>query len=203
MTECSFRHLFLTFLCCAFSAFCLTACGPGNDVRLLAIDQPAVSVLPKPNAPTVTVVEFKDARSNGTSVGQRRDRSAFTTSDSPTLWISHALADALSRHGFLVSYAKSFDQARKGNPDYMVTGKLERVWLKESSATYIEAILEAQFTLANREKHLLRENNKSQSSRNWPSTSNQTEEMLRDTMRDLVDPIADKFANAIWKQAKK
>ncbi|MBQ7617426.1 MAG: hypothetical protein IJS50_00990, partial [Desulfovibrio sp.] len=125
------------------------------------------------------------------------------TNDSPTLWISHALADALGRHGLQVSYATNFEQARRGNPDFMVTGKLERVWIKETSATYLEGTIEAQFTLANREKHLLRENNKAQSSRNWPTTSAQTEEMLRDTMRDLIDPVADKFARTILRQVKK
>lgn len=146
------------------------------------------------------MVEFTDTRKDRNAIGLRRDQSAFTTMDNPTRWISHALADALAREGVMVSYAKSFDQARKANPDFMVTGKLERLWLNEPSTTYLETIVGAQFTIANREKHLLRENNKSQSSRNWPSTKSQVEEMLRDTMRDLVEPIAKKFATIIWKQ---
>ncbi|MBO4335405.1 MAG: hypothetical protein J5846_06180 [Desulfovibrio sp.] len=191
----------------AFSLFLLaagllSACGPGNEISLLAIEQPAVSVLPKPNAPTVTVVEFKDSRDDTFAIGKRRDLSAFTTSESPTLWLSHALADAIARHGLAVSYAKNFEQARKGNPDYIVTGKLQRLWLKEASATYLEAIIEAQFTLANREKHLMRENNKAQQSRSWPASSSQTEVMLRDTLRDLIEPMADTFANTIWSKKK-
>ncbi|MCR5813589.1 MAG: hypothetical protein K6G15_03720 [Desulfovibrio sp.] len=180
----------------------LSACGPGNEIHLLAIEQPPVSVLPKPNAPSVTVVEFKDSRDDTFAIGKRRDLSAFTTSENPTLWLSHALADALAQHGLQVSYAKNFEQARKGNPDYIVTGKLQRLWLKETSATYMEGMIAAQFTLANREKHLLRENNKAQQSRNWPASSSQAETMLRDTLNDLIDPIADKFAQTIWSKKK-
>ena len=194
-------RLFTTpLLLLAFSLLC--ACGPGNEIHLLAIEQPAVSVLPKPNAPSVTVVEFADKRTDTFAIGKRRDLSAFTTSESPTLWLSHALADAIAQHGLQVSYAKNFEQARKGNPDYIVTGKLQRLWLKETSATYLEATIEAQFTLANREKHLLRENNSAQQSRSWPASSSQAEIMVRDTLRDLIDPIADKFARTVWTKKK-
>ncbi len=182
--------------------FLLAACGPGNEIRLITPEKTGESVLPKPNAPTVTVVEFKDSRNEKTAIGLRRDGSAFSTRDKPTYWISHALADTLSDHGLMVSYATNFDQARKGNPDYIVSGKLQRVWLNETSATYIETIIEAQYTLANREKHLLQENNKAQSSRGWPSSLSQTEAMVRDTMNDLIVPIAQKIADRIWKRKK-
>ncbi|MBO4368570.1 MAG: hypothetical protein J5803_00495 [Desulfovibrio sp.] len=197
-----YTHFFPCLVFLFLATGLLSACGPGNEIKLLALDQPDVSVLPKPNAPTVTVVEFNDDRSDTSSIGQRRDKSAFLTSESPTLWISHALADCLARHGVQVSYATSFEQARKANPDYIVTGKLLRLWIKEPSATYLETNIEAQFTLANRTKHLCRETHKAQSSRSWPASSSQTENMLRDTMQDLVEPYADKFANIIWNNKK-
>ncbi|MBQ7608018.1 MAG: hypothetical protein IJU76_08635 [Desulfovibrionaceae bacterium] len=186
----------------ALFAFLLTACGPGNEIHLLPPEKSGESILPRPNAPTVTVVEFADSRKEKLAIGQRRDGSSFSTADRPTHWISHALADTLTEHGLMVSYAKSFDQARKANPDYIVSGKLMRVWLNETSATYIESIVETEFTLANREKHLLRENNKAQSSRGWPSSLAQTEAMIRDTMTDLIVPIAQKIADRIWKRTK-
>ena len=136
-------HAVRLFPALFFLIIVLSACGPGNEIRLLAVAPPAVSVLPKPNAPKVTVVEFKDEREDSSTIGQRRDFSAFTCSDSPTLWVSHALADELTKHGLQVSYATSVEQARKGNPDYIVWGTLKKVWLKESSATNLETSLEA------------------------------------------------------------
>ncbi|MCR4667136.1 MAG: hypothetical protein K5657_07565 [Desulfovibrio sp.] len=180
----------------------LTACGPGNSISLLPPEKPTESVIPKPNAPTVTVVEFSDDRSDSSTIGQRRDGTAFVTSENPTHWVSHALADELTNHGLQVSYATSFEQARKARPDYIVRGKLQRFSIKEPSASYLEINLEAQFSLANSAKILSRETHKSQSSRTWPATKGQTETMLRDTMMDLVKPYADKFATIIWEQKK-
>lgn len=107
-------------------AMFLTACGPSNTVRLLS-PAPAVNpVLPAPNAPRVTVVPFTDNRQDTTNLGVRRDGSAFVASDDVAQWVSRGLADELRRQGVQVSYALDENQARSGNPDYIVTGTVER-----------------------------------------------------------------------------
>ena len=127
------RLLFLSLA--LMLAMFLTACGPSNTVRLLS-PAPAVNpVLPAPNAPRVTVVPFTDNRQDTTNLGVRRDGSAFVASDDLAQWVSRGLADELRRQGVQVSYAMDENQARSGNPDYIVTGTVEQAWLREVSAT--------------------------------------------------------------------
>ena len=178
----------------------LTACGPSNEIRLIAVAPPKVSTLPRPNAPSVAVVEFKDERQEFAGIGQRRDGSAFTTTDSPTLWVSHALADQLASHGLQVSYTISMEQAKKGNPDYIVWGKLTRLWLRESSATNLETKIEAQVSLANRERRIMQEPRQVAESRGGLPSSDAAKVLLRDSMLDLVEPMANKLAQLIWEK---
>ncbi|MBQ9537519.1 MAG: hypothetical protein IJU79_07025 [Desulfovibrionaceae bacterium] len=189
---------FILFLTLCFFLTFLTACGPSNEIRLLAVAPPKVSTLPRPNAPSVAIVEFKDERQTFATIGERRDGSAFTTTASPTLWISHALADQLTTHGLQVSYATTMDQARRGNPDYIVWGKLNRLWLKETSATNLETKIEAQVNLANRERRIMQEPRQVAESRSAIPTSSTAQDLLRDAMVDLVEPMASKLAQIIW-----
>lgn len=66
---------------------------------------------------------FEDKRMDQTVIGTRRD-SSFVTTDNVAQWISKALADELARNGMQVSYSASVNEARKGNPDFMVTSRL-------------------------------------------------------------------------------
>lgn len=191
----TFSHLLLIVL----SLTLLSACGPSNEIHLLNVTPPKVSVLPKPNAPKVTVVEFKDSREE-TIIGQRRDASSFTSSDNPTLWLSHTLADALAKHGLQVSYTKSIEQARKGNPDYIVWGRLNKLWLKESSATNLETTIEAVVNLSNRQGRIMHEPSSVSESRGGLPSSSAAEVLLRSSMVDLVEPMAEKIATTIWKK---
>ena len=188
-------HL-IVFFC---MAVLLTACGPSNSIHLLSVPPPDVSVLPKPNAPSVAVVEFVDAREQK-SIGVRRDLSAFVTQDSPTNWISHALADQLTQHGLAVSYAQSFEHAKRANPDYIVSGKLKQVWLKELSATSLETKIEAEYHLASPAKRIVNENNKAAETRAGLPSHSAAEELLRNTMHDFVEAMANKIADIIWQK---
>ncbi|MDR2572965.1 MAG: hypothetical protein LBC94_01245 [Desulfovibrio sp.] len=175
----------------------LAACGPSNNVRLLPQPPLDAAVLPAPNAPTITVVTFSDSRSDRTSLGVRRDNSAFVTSDSVADWVSRALADELARNGMQVSYASTFKQARNGNPDYMVTGELNSLWLKEISATELSTELRVTYYLANRQKRLLKDSFNSAQSRTGLPTSSAAENLLLDTLRDLAKPVAHKVVQTI------
>lgn len=175
----------------------LSACGPSNQVRLLPPPPLDASVLPAPNAPSVSVVNFADKRVDTAAIGARRDGSAFTTSEDVPQWISRALADELARNGFLVSFAMSVAQARSGNPDYLVTGQVDEVWLKENSATEISTQMRVNCSLANRKGRLWREScNASQSRSGLPSGA-AAENLLLDTLRDLVKPMAAKIVQTI------
>ena len=175
----------------------LSACGPSNTVRLLPPPPLDASVLPAPNAPSVSVVSFEDKRVDTASVGVRRDGSAFTTSGDAAEWISRALADELARSGFQVTFAANVNQARSGNPDYLVTGQVDEVWLKENSSLEITSQMRVKCALANRKGRLWSEScNASQSRSGLPSGST-ADNLLLDTLRDLVKPMAQKIVQTI------
>ncbi|MDE7240328.1 hypothetical protein [Desulfovibrio sp.] len=179
------------------AVFLLTACGPSNTVRLLPPPPLDASVLPAPNAPSVSVVSFEDKRVDTSSVGVRRDGSAFTTSGDVAEWISRALADELARSGFQVTFAANVNQARSGNPDYLVTGQVDEVWLKENSSLEITSQMRVKCALANRKGRLWSEScNASQSRSGLPSGST-ADNLLLDTLRDLVKPMAQKIVQTI------
>lgn len=171
----------------------LAACGPGNTVQLLSPPPLPASTVPSPNAPSVSVVNFKDDRLDPAAIGKRRDGSAFTTSGDAATWISRALADDLARLGLRVTFAMSTDLARKSNPDYLVTGTVNEIWLNETSATSMTAQMRINCTLASRKGKLWTEScNTSQSRAGLPS-GDAADTLLLDTLRDLVKPVADKI----------
>ncbi len=177
--------------------FC-ASCGPSNTVRLPY--KPAdSSVLPAPGAPSVAVVQFTDKRPN-TQLGVRRDGSSFIATSPVAEWLSRSLADELSRQGLQVSYAASGDQARSANPDYIITGVIDEVWLKESSSTELSVTLRATMVLSNRKGRLTSQGlSAAQTKKGLPSSS-AAEELLVDTMQELVQPAARKVQQVISSQ---
>lgn len=173
----------------------LAACGPGNTVRLLP--PPAISAanIPAPNAPSVSIVNFKDDRLDPGAIGKRRDGSAFTTSGDVATWVSRALADDLARMGMRVTFAMNTEMARNSNPDYLVTGTVNEVWLNETSATSMTAQMRINCTLANRKGRLWNESCNSSQSRSGLPSSAAADELMLDTLNNLVKPMADKILN--------
>lgn len=178
-------------------ALCLYGCGPGNSVRLLPLPPLESPTLPAPNAPSVSVVNFEDARIDEAVLGARRDGSAFIAEGDVPSWISRALADELARNGLRVTFAATTSQARSGNPDFMVTGKVDEVWLKENSATSFSVTMRVNCTLANRKGRIWSEScNSSQTISSLPSGA-VADDLMLDTLRDLVKPIALKIIQSI------
>lgn len=193
------KHLRIV-LCVSLLAL-LAACGPSNNVRLLPPPPLDASVLPSPNAPRVTVVTFEDKRMDQSVIGTRRDNSAFVTTDNVSQWISKALADELARNGMQVSYSISVNEARKGNPDFLVTGQIDEANIRETSTTDMSTSLRANYVLANRQARIMRESlNASQSRTGLPSGS-AADNLMLETLRDLVKPMAQKIVQTI--EAKK
>ena len=188
--------LFLVLL-----AFLATACGPANSVRLLPPPFQEGAVLPGPKAPRVTVVAFDDKRQDMTVIGSRRDNTAFVTNDSVTQWISKALADELARNGLQVSYSDSVNQARAGNPDYLVTGDVDQVCLREKSATDLSTQMRVNYSVANRQSRIYKETLNASQSRTVMPTGSAADNIMLDTLRELIKPMAQKIVQAI--EAKK
>lgn len=183
------RRLLLTLL----AIFLLSACGPGNTVSLLPPPSIDANSLPAPNAPSISIVGFSDTRPDPEIVGKRRDGSAFTTSGDVAQWISRALADALARRGMRVTYASDAAQARSGNPDYLVTGVVEQIWLAEASAVELSAQMRVQCSLANRRGRLWMETTNSSQTYGGLLSGKAADKLLLDTLNDLVQPIAQKI----------
>lgn len=177
----------------ALISFALCACGPGNNVRLLPAPAIEATALPAPNAPSVSVVSFKDTRLDPEIVGKRRDGSAFTTNGDVAQWLSRALADELARKGMRVTFAMDTAQARSGNPDYLVTGVVEQVWLNEVSAVELTAQMRVQCALANRKGRLWQETTNSSQTYGGLLSSRTADKLLLDTLRDLIQPVAQKI----------
>lgn len=179
----------------------LCACGPGNTVRL--IPPPAIDAasLPAPNAPSISVVSFTDKQLDPGIVGKRRDGSAFTTGGDVAQWLSRALADELARKGMRVTFAHDTAQARSGNPDYLVTGVVEQVWLNEVSAFELTAQMRVKCTLANRKGKLWTETTNSSQTYGGLLSSRSADKLLIDTLRDLIQPISQKILTSV--KAKK
>ncbi|MBQ9406535.1 MAG: hypothetical protein IJU37_07355 [Desulfovibrio sp.] len=176
----------------------LVACGPSNNIRLLPPTPPKTVVIPSPNAPRVTVVAFQDKRQDQSIIGIRRDKSAFVTSDNVSHWFSKVLAEELARHGLQVALALSVDEARKANPDYLVTGHITEAMLKESSAMEMTASLGVSYTLANRLKRLVQESPSNAQTRTSLPSGDVGDKLLLETLQGLTKSMAQKIIQAIF-----
>lgn len=193
------RQLSLLFLLIS-ACLILPACGPGNSISLLPPPPIPASATPSPTAPSVSIVNFSDDRADLSAIGARRDGSAFTTTGDVSQWVSRALADELARKGLRVTFAMNTREAKKANPDFMVTGKVEEVWLKEVSAVELRASLRVWCSLANRKGRLWQETLSTQQSRGGLPSRTSANELLLGTLRDLLKPVAEKIAQSLEKK---
>lgn len=173
----------------------LSACAPGNTVRLLYAP-PDASILPMPNAPRVAVVMFEDKRST-MQIGERRDGSSFVASAPVADWVARNLADELTRRGLQVSYATTLDHARTGNPDFIVTGIVNDVTLREVKTTDFTSQMSLGITLSGRKGRIFSETLSSSQSRQVIPAPDVAEKLLSDTLREVIQPAARKISSAV------
>lgn len=178
----------------------LPGCGPGNSVRLLAPPVEGQVAPPPPSAPRVTVVRFADKRADKTAIGQRRDSSAFVTQDNVKTWVSRAIADELVRHGMQISYANNTDKAIAANPDYLVLGDINEVWLRERSATELSLSMSVHFGVHNRQKRIRHEEITTSLSHSGLPSGAAADDLLRDGVKELARDVARKVAGIIMKR---
>ena len=172
------------------SALFLTACAQ-NVVRLN--NPSSQTVIAKTGAPSVCVVLFEDKRGKS-EIGQRRNGDLFLPRSSVDDWVSRAMADALVRHGLVVTYAQDLEQAKQSNPNYIATGGIEEVWLKESSLTTLTCSMRATVSLLRGNgTHVFKNTfTASLSKRVIPGTDS-APDVLTETLGDIVQPAAQKI----------
>jgi len=178
--------------------FALSACSPSSTVQLLhrPVDAPQI---PASTAPSISVVQLKDVRPNST-IGVRRDNTSFIPSDSAPEWVTRSLADAFTRLGMRVTYAHSLEAARASQPQYILTGELRELWIRESSITEMSASVQAFISVTGQSGRLVNESLRSSLSRQGVPSSSAAEELLYNTVQELVQSVANKTQQAIAAQ---
>lgn len=180
-----FRRLSLSF--CAvllFAAVALTGCLAQNNVRLL-YNTGSAAALPVTTAPRVAVVVFEDQRGR-LDIGVRKDGSPFQPGSSVAEWVSQSLADELARQGAQVSLATSMAQAQAGQPDYIVSGVVERVWLTEQSMSKYDAVIRIQTRLYSQKQGVVTKNFASQQEKTGIPGAALAEQTLSSTLGDVL-----------------
>ena len=180
-----FRRLSLSM--CAvlmFAAVALTGCLAQNNVRLL-YNPSGTAALPVATAPRVAVVVFEDQRGR-IDIGTRKDGSPFQPSSSVAEWVSQSLADELARQGAQVSLATSMAQAQAGQPDYIVGGVVERVWLTEKSISSYDAVIRIQTRLYSQKQATVSRSFASQQEKTGIPGAALAEQTLPSTLADVL-----------------
>lgn len=172
----------------------VAGCAPKDTVRLIYTPV-TPSVLPAPTAPRVAVVLFEDKRGKQ-EIGVRRNGGQFLPGSSVPEWITRSLADEVSRMGPQVSYAPSIQLAQSARPDYIVTGTVEEVWVKESSPATYSSTVRVTFNLANRKGTVYAQNLSSSQEKTGLPGSGMVEGLLTDTLREVLGVAASKISEA-------
>lgn len=190
----TFPRLFSGLCAALLCALTLAGCAPKDTVRLLYTPV-TPSVLPAPTAPRVAVVLFEDKRGKQ-EIGTRSKGGVFSSATSVPEWISRSLADEISRMGPQVSYAPSIQLAQSARPDYIVTGTVEEVWVKESNPTTYAATVRISFNVANRQGSVYSQNLSSSQEKTGLPSSGMVEDLLTGTLREVLGVAASKINEA-------
>ena len=167
-----------------FAAVALTGCLAQNNIRLL-YNPSGASALPVATAPRVAVVVFEDQRGR-IDIGTRKDGSPFQPGSSVAEWVSQSLADELARQGAQVSLATSMAQAQAGQPDYIVGGVVERVWLTEKSLSNYDAVIRIQTRLYSQKQATVTKSFASQQEKTGIPGAALAEQTLSSTLADVL-----------------
>ena len=178
--------------------FALSACGSSSTIRLLYRPADAPSI-PAPTAPSLSVVQLKDARNNS-YIGVRHDNSPFIPNGTVPEWVTRSLAEAFTRQGLRVTHAENLETARSSQPQYILTGELQEVWVRESSRTDITASVKVFISVTGHKGKLINESVMSSLSRQGLLGSAAAEELLYNTLQELVQSVAHKTQQAIAAQ---
>jgi len=178
--------------------FALCACAPGSTVRLL--NRPAEAPqIPSAAAPGIAVVQLKDARPDP-YIGVRRDNTPFVPGGAPHEWVTRSLADALARQGLRVTYAENIEAARASQPQYILTGELQEMWIREVSRTEMAVSVKTFISISGQKGKLLNEGVTSSLSKQGVPSASAAEELLYNTLQEVVQIVANKAQQSIAAQ---
>lgn len=167
-------------------------CMPKDTVRLMyASAEP--TALPAPTAPHVAVVLLEDKRGQE-PIGVRSNGDAFLPGSPVAEWVSRSLADELSRKGPQVSYAPTIQLAQSAQPNYIITGTVDEVWVKEINAATYSAVVRIKLTMANRQGVVFAEGLSATQEKSGIPSSALAENVLTETLRDVLKAAAAKLA---------
>jgi hypothetical protein len=144
-------------------------------------------------------MQLKDSRPNP-YIGTRHDNTPFIPNGSPPEWVTRSLADALVRQGMRVTYATDLETARASQPQYILTGELQEVWIRESSRLDRSASVKAFVSISGQKGKVLNEGVTASLSRTGAPTGSAAEELLYNTLQELVQIVAHKAQQSIAAQ---
>ena len=140
-------------------------------------------------AKTLCVVAMADVRSSA-SIGQTREGADIYTEDDVRFWFNKAVAARMADLGFLVTHAETMEAAVQSNADYILTGEIHKVWLKETSLTSYEAQLSLFVTLRGRTGAIFTNTMNSSSSQTVIPVTQKPDQVLKAAMRNLMETLA-------------
>lgn len=175
----------------------LGACSPQANVRLIYV--PAqTTALPSPGAARITVVQFEDKRPRA-EIGEQSNGQRFFASSPVADWVTRSLADEVSRMGPQVAYTSNVSQAQAGNPQFLVTGKVLEVWVRQNSTTSYTATIRIAFSVGKRNGVVYSENLSATQERSGIPSSSMVENLLNSTLRELLSTATPKIVDAVGK----
>lgn len=174
----------------------LSGCA-GSIVSLSYRPQALEAVKPSTTA-KVCVILFEDLR-DVWEIGVRRDEKTPFYAGSPVNeWISRSLAEQLASAGVTVLYAKDREEALHSGADFLVSGELEELWLKQNALTYYTCLMRVTISLSKGdEKHVRKNSFSSTLSRTVLPFSSTPREVLGDCLRELLVPAAEKIVQSL------
>ncbi len=175
-----------------FVMISLQGCLPAAMVEL-EYPAPHSSFFPSPSAPKLSVVLFEDIRTD-LNVGMKRDGTYYTATSSVAQWVSRALADELSIMGPQVSFAQNLSEAESANPDYIVTGKVTDVWVKETNLASYSASIKVSFELMQGYNVLYSETLTAMQETQTVPTSTTVQKLLSNTLSEITSVAASKIS---------
>lgn len=171
----------------------IIACSGNKNLRLI---YPATEqIIPDAGASYIVVVKFEDLR-NKAEVGERKDGSKIYTDGNVSDWVSRAIADELVKKGHQVGYAVSREKAEAAKPQYILTGSVNQVWLKEVSNLECNSHMAIRVTLLKDGKNKLTENFESYVERKDLPFANVDSKTMTDNLQAIAKNAAQKISAA-------
>ena len=176
------------FLYAALPLLLLLAGCSQNNLRLIHVSPPQSTILAT-GSPQVCVVKVADGRLLK-DLGVRRNGTPYVADDDVSGWVTHALATELMRHGIQVTTAQTEAEAlQKAGGASILTSKIEEIWLTEKSSTSYSCSMRISAALKKDGKVLVSNSFNSSIERRVMPLSDVSEEMLKETLEELVRPV--------------